>query len=209
MPNEDPQMPSGERQRLGIPNCLRCILTAISALLIFVTSVSIVLFVVNKKSFPAPEELESSFLLALAIGVLLVLYVPWQRISIAGVEIERELQEQAKDFREQDENSSKQIERLQKENAELRKNPAELQLLQKEQKQKEQEEMLILKFLNEWSSWGFTPLRIKNRGGKESGYEELGKLSTSRIRVILSNLVADGMVRLRVSRNGNILYQAR
>ena len=185
-------------------------LTVLGTLLVLAAVVFFGLFAYDKKNYPAPGDLDLSFLLALGIGVLLVLYVPWQRIRIAGFEMERAVQEQAEDF-------SREIARLRKENAEFRNKILDLELPQNEQRQKrpdivsegQEKEALILKFLKKSSSWGFTPLRIKNLGGNKSGYEELGDLSTNRLREILTNLVSDGKVRIRVSSNGNTLYQAR
>ena len=91
-------MSNDEQEQLDIPVWLRCILTAIGALLLLGASISLVLFVNNSEKFPSPKDLDSSFLFALGVGLLLVLYVPWQRIKVGGVEIERRVQEIASDY---------------------------------------------------------------------------------------------------------------
>lgn len=192
MPNDDAEPLNGEQERQSIPICLQVFLCLLGILLVLGTVAICILHVSNREAFPEPESLDAGFLLALGVGLLLVLFVPWQRIRIAGLEMERAVQEQAEDF-------SREIVRLRNENSKLARAAPELSM----------QEKLILKFLTSWSSWGFTPLRIKNWGGSKSGYEDLRKLRTGEIREFLTNLVADGKVRVRVSRNGNTLYQAR
>ena len=191
MLNKDPQLPTDEAELFGFPLWLRRFFTVIGILFILVTiAVLVVGLLKSNYTSSQPGNLES--LCALGIVMLLVVHVPWMEIEIPYFRIRRAphaTQELAEDFRKlvQEERDDK-GHRL---------------------KQEETMRDLILKFLKEWPHWGFTPLRIKNWGGSRSGYDDLSKLSTMEIRKFLALLEADRKVRTRVSRNGNILYQAR
>lgn len=196
MLNKDPKLPTDEAKLFGFPLWLRRFFTVIGISFILVTIGVLVVCLLNSNcTCSQPWNLGS--LCALGIVMLLVVHVPWMEIEIPYFRIRRAphaTQELAEDFRE--------LVRKERGDKGHRLEPKEKEL---EKGRKD----LILKFLKEWPNWGFTPLRIKNWGGSQSGYGELSKLSTMEIRKLLALLQATGKVRTRVSRNGNILYQAQ
>lgn len=72
----------------------------------------------------------------------------------------------------------------------------------------ESDEALILSFLQQFSKWGFSPLRIKNWGGRQAGFERLADLSTDHIRTTVEPMIPRGDVRIQTSSKGNRLYRA-
>lgn len=70
-------------------------------------------------------------------------------------------------------------------------------------------ENLILKFLTSFNRWYFSPLRIKNFGGRQTGFEQLSNYNTSDIKAVLLNLLAEEKLRTTNSRLGNPIYKIR
>jgi len=67
---------------------------------------------------------------------------------------------------------------------------------------------LLSKILNENKPTALSPLRIREWGSRQPGYEKLAHTRLSSIRRILQKLVAEGRASTRVSRLGNTLYEA-
>ena len=67
--------------------------------------------------------------------------------------------------------------------------------------------ILVLTFLERWKTWGFTPKRVVNWGGTQTGFEPLSRLSRGQVERILESLVSQGKAKTRLSRSGNTLYQ--
>ena len=66
----------------------------------------------------------------------------------------------------------------------------------------------LSKFLREHRRWAFSPLRIQQWGGRQSGYEDLSQVSVGEIREALQQMVARGQLTTRISRRGNTLFKA-
>lgn len=67
---------------------------------------------------------------------------------------------------------------------------------------------LVLRFLNDWPTWGFTPKRILTWGSQQVGFAELEIISRGELDRILQSLLTQNAIRTRISKNGNTLYQA-
>lgn len=72
-----------------------------------------------------------------------------------------------------------------------------------------QKQGLILRFLKVFNKWYFSPLRIKNWGSEQSGFEALGSYSTKEIRSILEQLIGEGKVKTILSKKGNRIYKIK
>lgn len=64
------------------------------------------------------------------------------------------------------------------------------------------------KFLIEHQATAFSPLRLREWGSRQPGFENLQGASLSSLRRMLQKLVAQGRATTRISRLGNTLYQA-
>jgi hypothetical protein len=67
---------------------------------------------------------------------------------------------------------------------------------------------LLLKFLEYYSVWAFSPSRIVSWGADQKGYEALGDYKSNVVRRELQGMVADGYIETRISKKGNTLYRA-
>lgn len=67
---------------------------------------------------------------------------------------------------------------------------------------------LLNKFLNENRPTALSPLKVREWGSRQPGYEKLGQTRLASIRRILQKLVAEGRAATRVSRLGNTLYKS-
>ncbi|HAG29378.1 MAG TPA: hypothetical protein DCL39_07955, partial [Alteromonas macleodii] len=65
----------------------------------------------------------------------------------------------------------------------------------------------LLRFLQAYSQWSFSPSRIKAWGSKQAGFTSLGKYETSFIRLTLQKMVAEDILVTRISKKGNTLYR--
>ena len=66
---------------------------------------------------------------------------------------------------------------------------------------------LLQEFLNKYRPIAYSPLRIKEWGAKQQGYNEFANFSQGEIRRVLQGMVAEGNVVTRVSSLGNTLYK--
>ena len=66
---------------------------------------------------------------------------------------------------------------------------------------------LIFDFLQEYSTWYFSPLRIQRWGSRQHGFSDLRELSTTKIRAILEQAEKEDKVATKLSRKGNPIYR--
>lgn len=66
---------------------------------------------------------------------------------------------------------------------------------------------LLTKFLKQHRPTAYSPLRIRDWGSRQPGYEKLADAKLTSIRRVLQKLVAEGKVVTRVSRMGSTLYK--
>jgi hypothetical protein len=66
---------------------------------------------------------------------------------------------------------------------------------------------ILTEFLNRYSRWGFSPLRIQQWGSNQLGFEKLELYSIDEIRLTLENLLKQRKLTELVSKKGNRLYK--
>lgn len=204
-----------------IPRKLSIALTGLGIIMISVGLLSIVFYLVQfnlDMNTPNPRELQASTMIAFGTFLLIILHFPWSKMKFGDFELERAIQEQSQGY-------SMYIEKLKEELQKYKglaspqkptkiagdhkygKDPEveHVEILEDEDEVKK----LLLKFLSEWSSYGFTISRIINWGGNHKKYKTFQKLSSMELRLLADKLVREGKVRTRISSNGNVLYQIR
>jgi hypothetical protein len=72
----------------------------------------------------------------------------------------------------------------------------------------ENPETVIVEFLNTYSQWYFSPLRIQRWGSQRQGFSSLRVISTGHIRKLLENMRKSGKVKTKISQKGNTIYKA-
>lgn len=68
---------------------------------------------------------------------------------------------------------------------------------------------LLQEFLTRYSRWAFSPLRIQKWGSRQTGFERLDLYSVNEIRGKLEEMLSDGVLEERESKNGNKLYRIK
>ena len=62
----------------------------------------------------------------------------------------------------------------------------------------------LLNFLTNYSSWWFNALRIKNWGGNQANYEDLGSYSTHQISKTLDKLVSETQIQSKMGKKSRV-----
>lgn len=68
---------------------------------------------------------------------------------------------------------------------------------------------LLQEFLNKYSKWAFSPLRIQKWGSRQQGFERLELFSINEIREKLEEMLNAGELEERESKRGNKLYRIK
>ena len=207
-------MSEQEQEQISIPTWPANTLTA-AAIGMFVLGLCTVgLHIWDSKRFPPPKDLGIEILMGLSVITIFALYFPWDRIKFGNWEIERkrlqenilqreldiaELIEEPETPHEVDNGTIVTENELVIGGGESRSyTKSNFSLDHKEN---------VRKFFGNWPTWGFTPSRVLKWGSGQTGFESLKTITPTQLRAILTILVRDGDLRIRVSAKGNILYQ--
>ncbi|MCG8574335.1 MAG: toll/interleukin-1 receptor domain-containing protein [Flavobacteriales bacterium] len=71
----------------------------------------------------------------------------------------------------------------------------------------QQNRQLILDFLENYSNWYFSPLRIRRWGGQQRNFEGLATLKSTEIYQLLNKLEKEGKTVSKISRKGNPIFK--
>lgn len=80
-------------------------------------------------------------------------------------------------------------------------------LLNESENKKENLDELVIRFLEEFSRWYFSPLRIVKWGGRQNGFASLSRFRSNEVNDILKKLEKKGKLKKTVSQKGNPLYK--
>jgi len=199
-----------------MPTRAKTLTTSAAILLFFIGVLSIFLHIFDATKFPSPQSLETDILIGLSLITIFGLYFPWSRIKFGDWEIEAKVQ---KELNDREDVIASLVEQMSEVNNEVE-NENALETSQTDQSGvddlsrlssvslfSEKEKQAVLNFFEAWPNWGFTFTRIVKWGADQPGHEDLKNLSSLKMRTILSTLTRDGVLRLRLSKNGNVLYQ--
>ncbi len=196
----------GERV-VGLPPWVRCVL-ALSAIAVLGAAITLMwAYIQDPENSASPQALQLGNLVLAAFAVLILALVPWHKLGlrirkIGAIEFDRVVSTQAKEYAEEFSEQRARIVELERlvhgmdEISGLSKHFASQTL-----------RPLVLDFLNRFQPTAFSPLRIRQWGSRQSGFESLGDYEQGMIRRVLQDLVAEGLVATRVSRLGNTLFK--
>jgi hypothetical protein len=68
---------------------------------------------------------------------------------------------------------------------------------------------LLLEFLERYSRWAFSPLRIQKWGSRQAGFERFDLYSVNEIREKLEEMLSNGLLEERESKSRNKLYRIK
>ena len=203
----DYQMPEEELSSYELPNWAK---TLVSLILLVPIIVSIILFsqhIEAPKLAASPKDLGLTPLIIFAMSGLVILWTPWKKLGIrvtkiGGLEFEKIVQEQANEHVEEQNDLNKRIEFLENH---IQNQDATLVFTDRAREPELRE--MLKNFLTEYSTWAFSPARIKAWGAMQKGYENLTQFESPLIRNTLQKMVSDGELVTRVSKKGNTLYR--
>ncbi|MDW3194394.1 MAG: hypothetical protein R8G66_18605 [Cytophagales bacterium] len=197
------------KEMLDLPVITKALFTIIGIILIGIGFVIIVLHLNEMDKYPSPDEMEVSFLIGIGLITLFAAYFPWLKLKIGDFEVERAVEDQARDYQTEIKRLREFILKQEKEvNAQ---EAISVDIKQSFAKQKEEfgqdakDKEIIYELLKRYPNDGFNITRIKNF---ETGFNTRQDISSSKIRVLANELVDVGKARTRISKTGNILYQA-
>ncbi len=92
------QDPSNVQERQDVEFWLRWASTGLGLLLIFSVLMIVALHVINKELYPKPEDIEAALLFGFGILLIALFNLPWSKIRIGDLEIERAIEEQSQEY---------------------------------------------------------------------------------------------------------------
>jgi hypothetical protein len=201
------------QERQDIDGWLRWACTTLGVFLIVAVLIVCCLHIVDKEKYPAPVDIEAGLLFGLGILLIAIFNFPWTKIRLGDIEIERAIEKETREHAEEIVGLRETILKYEAILDEIKEVPTEIRSKidssKNEREHENEDEELLLNFLNYWSSWGFTVSRICNWGGKRPGFGRFSKLNGSQVRSLAGNLVRKDRIRTRISSNGNVLYQSK
>jgi hypothetical protein len=197
----------GSSDAFEIPWWFRLLSVFVSLMLIVLPVAYIIRYSAQPERYTPPEGLGLVPLIVAGASILLIALAPWRafglRIRKVGfLEFERVVNAQATEHAQ--------------EFTELRTRLDELEAKQRgmdeiarigESFEDSEVQPILVRFIEQHAPTAFSPLRVRDWGGRQPGFERLGKLPVSSIRRILKALVAQGRAATRISKMGNTLYK--
>ncbi len=195
-----------ERVLLSVPRWVRVASTFFGLALIGTAALGVLLFIFRTNHHPKPTDFDVALLCAAGIGLVVVVNVPWTKLQLGSLTVERALKVELESYAEE-------LEELRKKLSEKSTRADEADALDEAgapdmAKNDRKDPLHLLKqFLEASPTYGFTPRRIATMAKSMSDFKDLGSMNTRAIRSLLGQLVARGDVRMRISKSGNVLYQ--
>lgn len=200
--------PLGEDESgFEIPVWFKVLSASVSFALIAFPTIFLIRYSVRPEHFVSPVELGLVPLILCGAATLLFVLAPWKALGlrvrkVGFLEFERVVNAQATEHAQEFTELRTRIDELETrvrgldDIASISENFEDLEL-----------RPLILRFLIDYGPNPFSPLRIRDWGGKQPGFEKLGQTRISTVRRILKALVSSGQASTRISRMGNTLYK--
>ncbi len=202
------EMPLTPRDNgLNVPIWFRLV-AAVLALAMVVPSIALyVRYVIDPARNASPAELGTGNLILAGILILIFALTPWKTLGlrvhkVGFLEFERVVTRQASEHAEELTELRTRIDEMElhvrgiDDLTPIREHLEDLELYP-----------LLSKFLADFAPTAYSPIRIREWGSRQHGYEKLSSYKISEIRRVLQKLVAEGRAATRVSRLGSTLYK--
>jgi hypothetical protein len=191
-----------------MPNWLRRLLTVILLLAIAICLLLYVAYVKDPVHAASPAELGLSGLFIFCVTALAIIHIPLHELGyrikkVGAVEFEQVLNAQVAERAEENGYLEKRIAVL--ESVLEKKNFQSSEMFR--QMNEPQLRKLLLDFLAANDRVSFSPLRIKEWGSTQPGFEGLKHFEVGFIRHILGKMVAERVLETAISKKGNTLYR--
>lgn len=194
-------------QIIGIPIAVRIIACSVSAFFITLSVWLILMHAFEPTIYPSPKDLQLNTLIIFNLTLFFVAIVPLERMGIrirkiGQIEFEQIINVQAREHAEELAEIRAQID-------ELERGLSSVDGVGKMLLEMSSPELrpIVLNFLNQFQPTAYSPVKIRNWGAQQPGFERLGTISLGNLRAILQGLLVEGKVVTRVSKLGNTLYK--
>lgn len=192
----------------AMPSWLRWSLTVVLFLAIVICLLLYGAYVKDPAHAASPAELGLSGLLIFCVTALAIIHIPWHELGyrikkVGVVEFEQALNAQVAERAEEIGYLEERIAAL--ESALEKKSIQGSEMFR--QMYDPQLRKLLLNFLSANDRVFFSPLRIKEWGSTQPGFESLKNFEVGFMRHILGKMVAEGVLETTISKKGNTLYR--
>jgi hypothetical protein len=203
----DFQEPEEELQTFEIPLWVKNTLTLLAVCVLAMCTVLICEFVQEPKLAASPKDLGIVPLVIFILTGLIIIWTPWKKLGIriskvGGIEFEKIVAMQASEHVEEQSFLNERIDIIENH---LLKNDSTLVFIDRAHEPELRD--LLQKFLTNYSTWAFSPARIKAWGAEQSGFASFANFEPRLIRNTLQKMVAEGILVTRISKKGNTLYR--
>lgn len=192
---------------VGIPILVRIVACLVSASFIILCVWLMLKHAFEPTIYPSPKDLQLNALILFNLTLFFVSIVPLERMGIrirkiGQIEFEQIINVQAREHAEELAEIRAQIDELEKGLSSV--DGAGKMLLEMSTPELRP---IVLNFLNQFQPTAYSPVKIRNWGAQQPGFEKLGTISLGNLRAILQSLLVEGKVVTRVSKLGNTLYK--
>lgn len=190
-----------------IPGWFRWLASLLALGLIVPSTIFIVRYSLTPDRFVSPADLGLIQLMMAGTVILLLALAPWRALGlrirkVGFLEFDRVVSGQAAENAQEFTELRTRIEEL-----ETRLRGVDEMTPISEHLEDVELYPLLSKFLHEFRPTAFSPLRIRDWGSRQPGYEKLANARLSSIRRVLQKFVTEGRAATRVSRLGNTIYK--
>jgi hypothetical protein len=192
---------------VGIPLIVRILACLVSAFFIILSAWLILGHAFEPTKYPSPKDLQLNTLIIFNLTLFFIAIIPLERMGIrirkiGQIEFEQIINVQAREHAEELTEIRAQIDELQK-------GLSNVDGVGKMLFEMSSPEFrpLVLNFLTQFQPAAYSPVKIRNWGAQQPGFERLGTISLGNLRAILQSLLVEGKVMTRVSKLGNTLYK--
>lgn len=197
----------GSPKIVGIPIIVRVVACLVSVAFIILSVWLILKHAFEPKIYPSPKDLQLNTIIIFNLALFFLSILPLERMGIrirkiGQIEFEQIINVQAREHAEELAEIRAQID-------ELEKSLSGVDGVGKMLFEMSSPELrpIVLKFLNQFQPVAYSPVKIRNWGAQQPGFERLGTISLGNLRAILQGLLVEGKVVTRVSKLGNTLYK--
>jgi len=198
---------TGDGAPFEVPVWFRWAASAVALLLIVPSVLFLVRYSLAPNRFASPSDLGIIQLILVGTAILLCALAPWKALGlrlrkVGIVEFDRVISGQAAEHAEE-------LTELRTRIDEMESTQRRLDDISPISEHLEDVALipLVTKFLHEHRPTPYSPLRIREWGSRQPGYEQLAHAKLASIRRILQKLVSEGQAATRVSQLGNTLYK--
>lgn len=214
-----------EKEKPLIPVYLRIVLTTVLALVAFGSLVTLFSYSLGIPSVQDPSGLGLNDLILFCLAGIIFINLPLEKmnIKIGSIEFKKQLEGQSEEQKRFNVELSERIDRIEEAISKpptgvpLLDSPTQLAVETLERQEVTSEEKIkqdalrktLTDFFNRYPRWYFNAPRIKEWGSTQEGFDIFNDYSAHQISLKLQQMLYDGDVKTKISKEGSTLYKLR